>query len=87
MNGTNTTCVFWDPTLDGGNGAFSTEGGSLLREDDESAVCQFDHLTSFAILLVNHELEYYTSITIVQSYTGKYHSFVAICIVTSVQHE
>ena len=56
MNGTNTTCVFWDPTLDGGNGAFSTEGGSLLREDDESAVCQFDHLTSFAILLVNMSL-------------------------------
>ena len=70
MNGTNTTCAFWDPTLDGGNGAFSTEGGSLLREDEDSAVCQFDHLTSFAIMLVNtislallscfakHQLEY-----------------------------
>ena len=30
---------------------------------------------------------YYTSITIVQSYTGKYHESVAVCIVTSVQHE
>ena len=29
----------------------------------------------------------YISITIVQSYTGKYHKFVAVCIVTSAQHE
>ena len=29
----------------------------------------------------------YISITIVQSYTGKYHEFVAVCIVTSAQHE
>ena len=27
----------------------------------------------------------YTSITIVQSYTGKHHMFVAVCIFTSVQ--
>jgi len=27
----------------------------------------------------------YTSITIVQSYTGKYHKFVAVCNDTSVQ--
>ena len=26
--------------------------------------------------------QYYISITIVQSYTGKYHEFVAVCIVT-----
>ena len=26
-------------------------------------------------------------ITTVQSYTGKYHEFVAVCIVTSTQHE
>ena len=30
---------------------------------------------------------YYTSITIVQSYTGKYHEIVAVCIATSAQHE
>ena len=30
---------------------------------------------------------YGDSIIIVQSYTGKYHKFVAICIVTSAQHE
>ena len=28
-----------------------------------------------------------TIITIVRSYTGKYHEFVAVCIVTSAQHE
>ena len=32
-------------------------------------------------------LSYYVSITIVQSYTGKYHEFVAVCIVTSAQHK
>ena len=30
---------------------------------------------------------YYISITIVQSYTGKYREFVAVCTVTSAQHE
>ena len=30
---------------------------------------------------------YYIIITIVQSYTGKYHKFIAVCIVTSAQHE
>ena len=59
MNGTNTTCVFWDPNLDNGNGAFSTEGGSLLRDDEDSAECEFYHLTSFAILLVSLECIYY----------------------------
>ena len=34
-----------------------------------------------------HEDLYYIIITIVQSYTGKYHEFVAICIVTSAQHK
>ena len=29
----------------------------------------------------------YIIITIVRSYTGKYHEFVAVCIVTSAQHE
>ena len=36
---------------------------------------------------MNSIYTYYISITIVQSYTGKYHEFVAVCIVTSVQHE
>ena len=27
----------------------------------------------------------YTSLTIVQSYAGKYHEFVAVCVVTSAQ--
>ena len=29
----------------------------------------------------------YIIITIVRSYSGKYHEFVAVCIVTSAQHE
>ena len=33
------------------------------------------------------EVYEYIIITIVQSYTGKYHEFVAVCIVTSAQHE
>ena len=32
-------------------------------------------------------LHYYIIITIVRSHTGKYHEFVAVCIVTSAQHE
>ena len=35
-------------------------------------------------LATNTNQRYYISITIVQSYTGKYHKFVAGCIVTSV---
>jgi len=31
--------------------------------------------------------QYYITITIVRSYTEKYHEFVAVCIVTSAQHE
>ena len=30
--------------------------------------------------------DYYKSITIVQSYTGKYHEFVAVCIVMSASN-
>ena len=33
------------------------------------------------------QVDYYISIIIVQNYTGKYHKFVAVCIVTSAQHE
>ena len=40
-------------------------------------------LTSAAL----HHLLYYIIITIVRSYTGKYHEFLAVCIVMSAQHE
>ena len=33
------------------------------------------------------QVHVYISITVVESYTGKYHEFVAVCIVTSAQHE
>ena len=32
-------------------------------------------------------MKYYIIITIVQSYTRKYHTYVSACIVTSAQHE
>ena len=37
--------------------------------------------------LVKYLLGYYIIITLVQSYAGEYHEFVAVCIVTSAQHE
>ena len=33
------------------------------------------------------QIQSHIIITIVQSYTGKYYKFVAVCIVTSVQHK
>ena len=51
----------------------------------KSAEC---HQTlSFQVGSGNESTLYYLSITIVLSYTEKYHEFVAVCIVTSVQHE
>ena len=41
--------------------------------------------SSQALINICQDYWYYISITIVQSYTGKYHEFVAICIVTSAQ--
>ena len=38
-------------------------------------------------LCINLCYLYNIIITIVRSYTGKYHEFVAVCIVTSAQHE
>ena len=37
------------------------------------------------VTLISKLIYKYISITIVQSYTRKYHEFVAVCIVTSVQ--
>ena len=48
------------------------------------------HLCWLLIGLVQSDgliFEDYIIITIVPSYTRKYHKFVAICIVTSVQHK
>ena len=55
--------------------------------------CQslLDFCSSMALELFHKirapNFQYYISITIVPSYTGKYHEFVAVCIVTSAQHE
>ena len=42
---------------------------------------------SFVLLHLPMQGQYYISITIVESYNGKYHKFVAVCIVTSAQYE
>ena len=39
------------------------------------------------ILHLDTLVSYIISITIVTSYTGKFHKFVAVCIVTSAQHK
>lgn len=46
------TCVFWDPSLDSGFGNWSSEGCRLVRNEDDKAFCECDHLTTFAILVV-----------------------------------
>ena len=38
-------------------------------------------------VLIKYLVGYYIIITLVQSYAGKYHEFVAVCIVMSAQHE
>ena len=54
-------------------------------KSDKSAEC---HQTlSFQVGSGNEFTQYYLSITIVLSYTEKYHDFVAVCIVMSMQHE
>ena len=50
----NTTCVFWDPEMFGGFGGFSATGCRLIAETETDAVCECDHLTSFALLLVSY---------------------------------
>ena len=52
-NGTRTECSFWDQSLDSGYGAWSTEGCRLLSESRTEAVCECDHLTQFALVVVS----------------------------------
>ncbi|XP_070567269.1 adhesion G-protein coupled receptor G6-like [Ptychodera flava] len=49
----NESCVFWDYTLNGGSGAWSSEGCaiSLEENDNNSVLCECDHLTNFALLV------------------------------------
>ncbi|XP_076459089.1 uncharacterized protein LOC143292561 [Babylonia areolata] len=47
----NSTCVFWDFSGAGGQGAWSTEGCRYLRSQESRDVCVCDHLTNFAVLL------------------------------------
>ncbi|XP_067434971.1 adhesion G-protein coupled receptor G4 [Thunnus thynnus] len=45
------SCVFWDFTLNGGGGGWSSAGCSLVNATPEDTTCSCNHLTSFAILL------------------------------------
>ena len=56
------TCVFWDRTLDGGFGSWSTEGCELYSETRSKAFCECDHLTSFALLMVCIKIECYDAV-------------------------
>ncbi|CAK6968602.1 mucin-3A [Scomber scombrus] len=45
------SCVFWDFTLNGGGGGWSSAGCSVVNVTPEDTTCSCNHLTSFAILL------------------------------------
>ncbi|KAM6953384.1 adhesion G-protein coupled receptor G2 [Aplochiton taeniatus] len=45
------SCVFWDFSLNGGAGGWSSAGCFLLTTTEDSTSCSCNHLTSFAILL------------------------------------
>ena len=52
-NGTKTECSFWDQSLDSGYGAWSTDGCRLRSESRSEAVCECNHLTQFALVVVS----------------------------------
>ena len=53
QNGTRTECSFWDQSLDGGYGAWSSNGCRLLSETRNEAVCECDHLAQFSLVVVS----------------------------------
>ena len=57
---------------------------TILDRITMSQHCNNVHCTCVDLINCYTETD---TITIVQSYTGKYHEFVAVCIVTSAQHE
>ncbi|GLD69160.1 adhesion G-protein coupled receptor G2 isoform X4 [Lates japonicus] len=44
-------CSFWDFTLNGGGGGWSSAGCFVVNATPEETICSCNHLTSFAILL------------------------------------
>uniref|UniRef100_A0A3P8UGF1 Adhesion G-protein coupled receptor G2 n=2 Tax=Cynoglossus semilaevis TaxID=244447 RepID=A0A3P8UGF1_CYNSE len=45
------SCVFWDFSVNGDRGGWSSEGCSVVNSTAEATTCSCNHLTSFAILL------------------------------------
>ena len=62
----------------------SSESGKISILSETGSV-KFYLLYSLTLLNISNFYYIPVSITIVQSYTGKYHKFVAICVVTSAQ--
>ncbi|XP_051572569.1 adhesion G protein-coupled receptor E5-like isoform X2 [Myxocyprinus asiaticus] len=50
----NHTCVFWDPSLQGG--AWSTRGCTTMNSSDVQTVCSCNHLSSFAVLMALYDI-------------------------------
>ena len=50
----NPTCVFWDYEADDGRGDWSTVGCYLVEASYDNVTCVCDHLTNFAVLMVNN---------------------------------
>ena len=49
-------CVFWDFELQNGVGDWSTEGCIFVGIENDRVVCQCNHLTNFAVLMVNNDI-------------------------------
>ena len=44
-------CSFWDQQRDGGYGDWSQDGCRLMGETSDTARCECDHLTDFALVV------------------------------------
>ena len=47
------SCVYWDFNLRDGIGDWAEDGCELESADSEGITCHCDHLTNFAVLVVN----------------------------------
>ena len=49
----NSRCVYWDFSLRDGIGDWAEDGCELESADAEGITCHCNHLTNFAVLVVN----------------------------------
>ncbi|XP_062869874.1 adhesion G-protein coupled receptor G2-like [Trichomycterus rosablanca] len=50
-NNSSVSCVFWNFSLNGGLGGWSSEGCSVQSQNETETVCTCNHLSNFALLL------------------------------------